>query len=334
MKEARYNSLWLAAAPRSHFDRDSRTAIHRPRTGFTLIELLVVISICAILIALLLPAVQAAREAARRTVCRNNLKQIGLAIHNYESTFSRFPSGGQGTDFSKSPPGTTFGVHSLFTGILPNVDQGNTYQLLDQHFAYNATPQNISAAKHVISEFICPTNAWRRTPADNDSFGCTDYAPTYYVDIDAARGLRNKHQRAAGALTREYSQHRDVSDGLSNTVFVAEDAGRDERMLPGHVYTDPVDGQLRRFWRWAEPDNAIGVSKGINNNKAPLGGPADCRWTTTNNCGPFEEVFSFHTGGAQVLLGDASVRFLSESTDLTLFRAMLTPAGGEVVADF
>ena len=327
------NTLSLTTTPDSHFNCELRTATLRRSTGFTLIELLVVIAICAILIALLLPAVQMAREAARRTACRNNLKQIGLAIHNYESTFSRFPSGGQGTDFSKSPPGTTFGVHSLFTGILPNIDQSNTYQILDQHFAYNATPQNISAAKHVISEFICPTNAWRRNSADNESFGCTDYAPTYYVDLDPNTGVGNKYQRVAGALTREYSQHRDIFDGLSNTVFVAEDDGRDERMQPGHVYTDPVDGQLRRFWRWAEPDNAIGVSKGINNNKAPLGGPADCRWTT-NNCGPFEEVFSFHTGGAQVLLGDGSVRFLSESTDLTLFRAMLTPAGGEVVGDF
>src|SRR5690606_20435721 len=114
--------------------------------GFTLIELLVVIAIIAILIALLLPAVQQAREAARRTQCRNNLRQIGLAIHNYESSYTRFPTGGQGTDFSASPPSTTFGHQSLFTGILPFVDQGNTYQLIDQNVAYNASPQNVAAS--------------------------------------------------------------------------------------------------------------------------------------------------------------------------------------------
>src|SRR6187200_88594 len=107
------------------------------RRGFTLIELLVVIAIIAILIALLLPAVQQAREAARRAQCKNNLKQIGLAIHNYESTHSRLPAAGEGTNFSTSPPSTWFGLHSLFSQILPYVDRATTYQQFDFGLGYN-----------------------------------------------------------------------------------------------------------------------------------------------------------------------------------------------------
>ena len=301
--------------------------------GFTLIELLVVIAIIAILIALLLPAVQQAREAARRIQCRNNLKQIGLAIHNYESTYSRLPSGGQGTDFSTPSPTTTFGPHALFTQILPLLEQGNTYQQFDLRFAYNATPQNIAAARQAISSYICPTNAWRPSATDQDGFGCTDYAATYYVDLDPATGLPNKTMRAEGALTREWRRIADVIDGLSNTILVAEDIGRDERMHAAHVYPDPVDGENRRIWRWAEPDNAIGVSKAINNNKSPLGGPPICPWTV-NNCGLNEEIFSFHVGGAHVLLGDGSVRFVSENLDLGILRALVTRNGAEVVGEF
>ena len=311
----------------------SRMARRHRDGGFTLIELLVVIAIIATLIALLLPAVQQARESARRTQCRNNLRQIGLAIHNYESSFTRFPSGGQGTDFTTTPPSTTFGHHSLFTGILPHVEQGNTYDLIDQDVAYNASAQNIAAARQPIPIFICPSDSWRSNPADQEGFGCTDYAPVYYIDLDPATGERDRNMRVDGALTMDFVRHSQISDGLSNTVFVGEDIGRDERMQPGHVYIDPVDGETRRFWRWAEPDTAIGISRPINNNKSPQGGPASCPWTT-NNCGLFEEIFSFHTGGAFVLLGDGSVRFLNENIDLATYRALLTPREAELLGRF
>lgn len=93
-----------------------------------------------------------------------------------------------------------------------------------------------------------------------------------------------------------------------------------------------MDGQTRRFWRSAEPDTAIGISKPINNNKTPIGGPPACPWTE-NNCGLFDEIFSFHPGGAQVLLGDGSVRFLSENLNARVLRSLITPKGGEVVGE-
>jgi prepilin-type N-terminal cleavage/methylation domain-containing protein len=302
------------------------------RLGFTLVELLVVIAIIGMLIALLLPAVQSAREAARRTQCQSNIRQIGLAVHIYEGTYSRLPSGGQGTDFDTPSPTTTFGPHALFTQVLPFLEQANSYRQFDLHFAYNATPRNIAAARQAITTYICPSNYWRPSAVDSEGFGSTDYAATYYVDLDPATGSPNKAMRAEGALTREWRRIVDVADGLSNTLFVAEDVGRDERMHVNHVYPDPVDGEPRRIWRWAEPDNAIGVSKGINNNSSPEGGPESCPWTV-NNCGLNEEIFSFHPGGAQVLLGDGAVRFLSESLDLALLRALVTHDGGEAIGD-
>jgi prepilin-type N-terminal cleavage/methylation domain-containing protein/prepilin-type processing-associated H-X9-DG protein len=303
-------------------------AMDRPHSAFTLVELLVVIAIIGVLVALLLPAVQMAREAARRAQCTNNIRQVGLAIHNYESTFSRLPTAGQGTDFSTSPPSTTFDQQSLFTVILPYVEQGNTFQRFDLSFAYNAAPQNIAAAKQPISSFVCPTKGLRLQSTDQQGFGCTDYGPIYYVDIDPVTGLQNKATRAEGALVKGGSRMSEVTDGLSNTVFVGEDNGRDERMWPNHVYIDPVDGQKRRVWRWADPDCAYGISKIVNNNRTPRGGPPTCPWDT-NNCGPFEEIFSFHPGGANVLLGDGSCRFLSENLAVAPLRAIITRGGGE-----
>ena len=201
------------------------------RRAFTLIELLVVIAIIAVLIALLLPAVQQAREAARRTQCKNNLKQMGLAVHNYLDTFSRLPTAGETTDNSTSPTVRRFTAVSFFTVILPMIDQGNVYNQWNFNFHYTAGP-NAAAAKTKIAAYVCPSNGF--TQADQLGYGLSDYMPVAYVDFDST-GYRGG---VVGAYTGNvqgvdipgamgiYNPIAIVTDGLSNTIFVIEDSGR------------------------------------------------------------------------------------------------------------
>ncbi len=210
------------------------------RKAFTLIELLVVIAIIAVLIALLLPAVQQAREAARRTQCKNNMKQMGLAIFNYESTFSRFPSGGEGTDRSANPPVRRFFPVSFHTLALPYIDQTPTYNLMNfsVHYTNSSSSSNAAASKTKIAAFKCPSNPI----GDKDflSYGTNDYMPIAYEDIspgglggtDPGAGTRwplgtaLNGEVADAALALFGNRIADVSDGTSNTVAIFEDAGR------------------------------------------------------------------------------------------------------------
>ena len=357
------------------------------RKAFTLIELLVVIAIIAVLIALLLPAVQQAREAARRTQCKNNMKQMGLAAHNYLDTFLRFPSSGESTDPSTSPTTRRFTQTSFFTQILPNIDQGNVYNGWNFNFHYtNAV--NAPFAKAKISSFLCPSNGV--TQPDAQGYGLSDYMPVAYVDFDAT-GYRGG---VAGAYTSNvqgmdipgglgfYNKIADLSDGTSNTILVIEDSGRpsnnggsyditgtntlgfpagvpagyyDPTQLAATKSATPADtgtagGKYGVPGRWADPDGGSGVSgppngqalQKINNNKTPIGGPAGtvtpgsgtpCPWSV-NNCGPNDEPFSLHTGGVHALLGDGSVRFLSDSLDFNTIRRLCLPKDGEVLGEF
>jgi prepilin-type processing-associated H-X9-DG protein len=129
-----------------------------------------------------------------------------------------------------------------------------------------------------------------------------------------------------------------ITDGTSNTIAVAEDAGRADTSTGGFMVVKPEvmdDGTSanRRSWAWADPDNAFNVDRLINNNKVPAGGPPTCTWDIVN-CGPNEETFSFHTGGAQVLFCDGSVHFLSENISARIFTALMSPDGSEVVGEF
>ena len=267
--------------------RVSRLWISR-RIGFTLIELLVVIAIIAVLIALLLPAVQQAREAARRAQCKNNLKQLGLAIFNYESTYSRFPSCGRGMDFRMINL-RAFPV-STFTAILPFVDQGPLYNLYDFNFHYTNSnnSKNATVARTKITSFLCPTNG--NTDADKLGYGLTDYMPVAFVDLDPVTGLHVGYNGSPGtgssagtngtslgstvesALGLYGNTIASTTDGLSNSVLVIEDGGRpgnltgiygvagiyiggangfDPSQLPGGTQTAPN--------RWADSDSGSGV---------------------------------------------------------------------------
>ena len=173
-----------------------------------------------------------------------------------------------------------------------------------------------------------PIHQTEPSPTDSQGYGCTDFGPVYYVDIDPVTGDRNKFTRADGGLILGRQSVLSIQDGTSNTIAIAEDVGRNEAMtMP---YPDPLGGP-RQVHRWAEPDCAIGISKGVNNNRTPFGGPAACPWGT-NNCGPNEEIFSFHTGGAHAAFCDGHVAFLRETIDPRTLRKLVTRSGGEVVS--
>ncbi|MCA9131518.1 MAG: DUF1559 domain-containing protein [Planctomycetales bacterium] len=356
---------------------------HPRRGAFTLVELLVVIAIIGVLVGLLLPAVQAAREAARRMQCSNNLKQIGLSFHNFESSQRKFPRAGEHAVTFGGNVHKTQDYYNSLALTLPFMEAGNVYNSLNLDFRYNEGPNLVAAANGlgasaVIPSFICPTNSLRSSPRDDAGFGCSDYAALPYCQISSAASQATgmpaglfKTVLAGAQYPEHYYQEYSgsdptigsskrvqlkpstdlvalnfdlmeggatigaTSDGLSNSIMVYEDVGRNPQMdgtggSPNN-YLDPVDGKGRRHWRWAEPDNSSGASKTINNNSSPFGGPVSCPWTA-HDCGPNNEMFSFHTGGAQAVLGDGSVHFLSQSTDLKVFYSLSTRDGGEVTS--
>jgi prepilin-type N-terminal cleavage/methylation domain-containing protein/prepilin-type processing-associated H-X9-DG protein len=354
-----------------------RTGHARYSRGFTLIELLVVIAIIATLIGLLLPAVQKVREAASRLRCQNNLKQMGLAVLNYESTYSKLPTGGEGSNTAVTmtvfandlvngaapPPGTLY--HSLFTYLLPFLEQNTIYQLIDPNQYYNAPsaafPGHAGAFQHVIPTFICPSYPFESQ--DSLGYGYVDYGPTIYTDIVVFPGQggstmpvgeRDKaHARQRGALDNIPITISAITDGTSNTVMIAEDAARREGYV--NSYLDPATAlgisvdegsalPTRRQWRWAEQDSGFGVNgdpllntttpsyKVINNNNTSPGtdGPNSC-WRLVGSCGPNDEIFSFHPGGANIVFMDGHVQFVKETISPVAMAQLVSRAGGETI---
>jgi prepilin-type N-terminal cleavage/methylation domain-containing protein len=297
--------------------------------GFTLIELLVVIAIIAILIALLLPAVQQAREAARRTQCRNNLKQIGLALHNYHDTFRLFPPGviRDGQNNSEAWGWTVF--------ILPFLEQANLYNQLDPDAyrlrdllaglnpTFPAPTANAAILQNPLSVFICPSdpNSGRAHERRDWDAGLGRRAgglpEPFYTGIlnyvgnwGTATNRNGAHPTSGNSLNNPLSgdclgvlffnsriQIRDISDGTTNTIMVGE---RDSPVCwAGSWPGVPNPNGIARTGVYHVLGSSRAVMNGINLDQ------------TNDNCS--EGFSSMHTGGAHFVLGDGSVRFISEN---------------------
>ena len=269
------------------------SALGLPRGGFTLVELLVVIAIIGALVGLLLPAVQAAREAARRASCTNNLRQIGLGLHNYHQAMSCFPPGGIEHRLMINPKtGKPYGpagrqlAWSLL--LLPYVEQQPLYDRIDTGKPFDA-PENADAAKTILSLYICPSATNQRELRQGR--GPCDYGGIY------GERITGPNQPPKGMMLYDQSLTvADVTDGTSGTIIVSEDSGF-------------RDGQ------WINGLNVFDQAYAIN--RAPA----------------FEnDIRSKHPGGANALMTDGSVHFFKETMDLKILAALCTRAGGEIVS--
>jgi prepilin-type N-terminal cleavage/methylation domain-containing protein/prepilin-type processing-associated H-X9-DG protein len=294
------------------------------RHGFTLIELLVVIAIIAILIALLVPAVQKVRAAASRIECANHLKQLGLALHSFHDTYKKFPPGQVQGPYPEA--WVTLNVtHGWAVYILPYIEQPAMWKAyhLEQRLAA-VINQPVVATPLAI--FQCPSAPDPpRYDTTSGQFGnlgtkgaCGDYAPTFGV----APGLTNGDSQ--GVLVRNSMiPIGAITDGTSNTILLTEDAGR-PTLWQGST---AVPGQVITGGPWA------GFETGITLQGASVDGtrrPGPCALNCTND----HEVYSFHTGGANAVFADGTVRFLTVGMDIRVMAALITRAGGEPAVSF
>ena len=335
------------------------------RPGFTLVELLVVIAIIGMLVAMMLPAVQAAREAARRMQCTNNLRQIGLALHNYESTHGRLPLGWNG---HVDPHVGTNYRWSYLANILPFIEQANVLAQLDTRITLYAPgggnpprPEHVETIMTLIPVFLCPSDRFDYVSGPS---GIIDSAPTNYVacvgsGVNAAGGeaaAGESDERADGMFSSvRWRRLAECTDGLSNTVFCSESilgpGGPDPSsaeapdpqthmalVVPFMSVTiancdQERPGGINRFpasrgrvWAGQGYENTI-----YNHFFPPNSDRYDCYFWVNRG---FKAARSRHPGGVNVLMGDGAVRFVGDSVDLDTWRALATRSGGEVLGQF
>src|SRR5262245_24765729 len=306
------------------------------RAGFTLIELLVVIAIIAVLIGLLIPAVQKVREAASRAQCQNNLKQIGLALHMHHDANKFFPPG-KTTIYPRNSKTTVH--HGWAPYILPYIEQGNLGSLYNWN-ANDTSVANQPVRKETIAILVCPSAGGPRFDSTADTtvtafpFAVSDYAPISGVANHLCVNLGYTPATFPTALRRGvmdtdvYSSISAVTDGLSNTVLIVEDAFRPNRIRMGTVASHgsfTVTGA-----GWASRNAAIdidGADPATGQVANSSGDPQSC----AINCSNENEIYAYHPGIANALFGDCSVQTLRASIDIRVLISLVTPRRGEVV---
>jgi prepilin-type N-terminal cleavage/methylation domain-containing protein/prepilin-type processing-associated H-X9-DG protein len=319
------------------------------RSAFTLIELLVVIAIIAILIALLVPAVQKVREVAARMQCANNLKQIGLALHNYESVHKYLPASHWRKVWPPDPSNPQGHFRwSCLAQLTPYIEQDGVYRGLDMAVplygggslqpAAVPFPQNLPALSVVIPAFLCPSDITRVVKPD---MGPTNYVACVgsRIDGDAALGDGMFFQNSAVRLV-------EVTDGTSNTVAFSEStlgiggpnqtgSAGDERLFYKQV-TNLSQADCNssttlvtdRGFLWADGAYNVGL---YNHVLPPNSSTMDC---VRHSNPAWKTARSRHPGGVNALFGDGSVHFLRDTIQLATWQALGTRAGGDVVGDY
>ena len=313
------------------------------RNGFTLIELLVVIAIIAILIGLLLPAVQKVREAAARLTCTNNLKQIGLAVMNYESTYRHYPMCRVSNTGARAIYGNS--NRSLFVMLLPYIEQEALYKKYESIFAPFATTTGANRRDwdHVdmtsvyqtkVKTLICPSNPGPTVDSGTSNNAFTNASTSDYNVMNGVELANAPNAYTMGLIpyTLDDNSRRgmldftapttpaNITDGTSNTLLVVKDAGRPSRYAKGKIQA----GLRSSGAPWADNDGTFTLH-GFSTDGLTQGGPCAI------NCNNSNEVYSFHTGGANVVFGDGSVRFFKENISIGIVAAVITKSNGEVV---
>ncbi len=331
---------------------DARSRSNFGRHGFTLVELLVVIAIIGILVGLLLPAVQAAREAARRMSCSSNARQLGLALHNYESAYKRLPP-------SRISLTTPFVYQQSWPSmILPMIEQGTAFT------GYNFNRPWYEAVNDVVTTtqipiMICPSapsprelpasNLYAAVTSNNRSdtplWGYSDYGSINAIRNAAfvAAGLPSIGEREAwGALGRgpDGVKMAAILDGLSNTITLGEAGGRPTMFVSGKRSVNPRVGNIAfgtrvtaDGWGWADINAGLSIdganALGLQNSTTSSGGTTvvgSCFINCTND----SEVYSHHGSGAHFVMGDGSVQFLASNIAGPAFVALCTRDRGDI----
>jgi prepilin-type N-terminal cleavage/methylation domain-containing protein/prepilin-type processing-associated H-X9-DG protein len=324
-----------------------KSALSPRLRGFTLIELLVVIAIIAILIALLLPAVQQAREAARRATCKNQLKQLGLAMHNYHDTVNQFPPAavwlGQGTVAPEDGRDPMWGATWVIM-LFPYFDQAPLYNMYDSRLPARSGDANIGnnfVARQTLAVLNCPSHTTVNTRLTQDFDG---FAKGTYAGNTGAGRMLNRADYNNGNLTGAMSavgqygaSFRSFTDGTSNSILLAE------------IVKVDSSGDDRGAWGWCT--GPLFSGRGNNNiiltpNSRQAMDSSPYSWNNTthrnfnwrsdpdSNSNSGVAARSFHTGGVHVCLADGSVRFISENIDTQTWLDLLSIADGRPIGEF